>query len=289
MLSRARPEGLSEPERKAAIGQMRGPDDLTAHSSTFDRRDLIRAWCEAHTQGAPLSEVQFFSAQMIANEQSVLDSARRGLGQGVAVVPHGAIDTAIASRPTITAEQENVARALVEGGDGVPVLIAPAGTGKGFTLGVAQAAWSAGDVKVLGATVAARAAAELGTGAGIPSMTIAGLIGQLDDGKALARNSVLVIDEAGMVGTRQLARLVEHASTRGAKVVLVGDPRQLPDIDAGGVLAGLAQHVPVLTLSENRRQREPWERAGEGRAGGPPGLLQAPKRASRQAIRPCKD
>ena len=92
-------------------------------------------------------------------------------------------------------------------------------------------------------------------------MTIASLIGQLDDGKALARNSVLVIDEAGMVGTRQLARLVEHASTRGAKVVLVGDPRQLPEIDAGGVLGGLAQHVPVLTLSENRRQREPWERA----------------------------
>ena len=281
VLGRTRAEGLSEPERKAAIGQMLGPDGLTAHSSTFDRRDLIRAWCEAHPQGAPLSEVQFFSAQMIANEPSmvalagerwttrellafertVLDSAQRGLGLGVATVPLGAIDAAIAARPTITAEQEHVARAIVEGGDGVSVLIAPAGTGKGFTLGVAQAAWSAVDVNVLGATVAARAATELRTGAGIPSMTIASLIGQLDDGKALARGSVLVIDEAGMVGTRQLARLVEHASTRGAKVVLVGDPRQLPEIDAGGVLGGLAQHVPVLTLSENRRQSEPWERA----------------------------
>ncbi len=281
VLGRTRAAGLSEPEHQAAIGQMLGPNGLTAHASTFDRRDLIRAWCEANPQGAPLSEVQFFSAQMIVNEpsmvalagerwttrellaceQSVLDSAQRGLGLGVAVVPHSAIDTAITSRPTITAEQEHVARALVEGGDGVSVLIAPAGTGKGFTLGVAQAAWSAADVQVLGAAVAARAAAELRTGAGIPSMTIASLIGQLDDGKALARRSVLVIDEAGMVGTRQLARLVEHASSRGAKVVLVGDPRQLPEIDAGGVLGALAQHVPVLTLSENRRQSEPWERA----------------------------
>ena len=140
-------------------------------------------------------------------------------------------------------------------------MIAPAGTGKGFTLGVAQAAWSAADLKVLGATVAARAAAELRTGTGIRSMTITSLIGQLDDGKALARNSVLVIDEAGMVGTRQLARLVDHAASRDAKVVLVGDPRQLPEIDAGGVLGGLAKHVPVLTLTENRRQCEPWERA----------------------------
>jgi ATP-dependent exoDNAse (exonuclease V) alpha subunit len=91
-------------------------------------------------------------------------------------------------------------------------------------------------------------------------MTITSLIGQLDEGKALARNSVLVIDEAGMVGTRQLARLVQHAASRDAKIVLVGDPRQLPEIDAGGVLGGLAQRVPVLTLTENRRQREPWER-----------------------------
>ncbi len=281
VLGRARAVGLGEPERRAAVEGMLGPDGLTANASTFDRRDLIRAWCEAHPQGATLAEVQFFSAQMITNEpalvalsgerwttrellaceQAVLDAAKRGLGGGIALAPAVAVDAAIASRPTITAEQEQVARSLVEGGDGVSVLIAPAGTGKGFTLGVAQAAWSAAEVKVLGATVAARAAAELRTGAGIASMTIASLIGQLDDGKALAPNSVLIIDEAGMVGTRQLARLVEHASTRGAKIVLVGDPRQLPEIDAGGVLAGLAKTGPVLSLSENRRQREPWERS----------------------------
>ena len=242
LLGRVRSEGLSEPERNSAAARMLGPEGLTGHASTFDRRDLLRAWCEAHPQGATLSEVQFFSAQMIANEpslialagdrwttkellaceQSVLDAATRGVGLRIAVVPSTAIDAAIAARPTITAEQEPVARALVGGGGGVAVLIAPAGTGKGFTLGVAQAAWSAAGVEVLGATVAARAAAELRTGAGIGSMTMTSLIGQLDDGKALARNSVLVIDEASMVGTRQLARLVQHAASRDAKVVLVG-------------------------------------------------------------------
>ncbi len=280
LLGRAQPTGLTEEERIAATKHMLSPDGLTAHASTFDRRDLVRAWCEAHPQGATLGEVEFFSAQMIAKEptlvalagdrwtttdllaceHAVLDAATRRRGHGVAVVPSHVVDTAVGARSTISAEQEQVARALVTGGDGVSVLVAPAGTGKGFTLGVAQAAWSAADVKVLGATVAARAAAELRTGAGIPSMTITQLIGQLDDGKALALNSVLVIDEAGMVGTRQLARLVGHASERGAKVVLVGDPRQLPEIDAGGVLGGLATRVPVLTLTENRRQREPWER-----------------------------
>ena len=238
LLDKVQVTGLTETHRNAATAKMLRPDGLTAHASTFDRRDLLRAWCEAHPQGATLAEVQFFSAQMIANEpslvalagerwttqellaceQSVLDAATRGVGRGVAVVPSSAIDAAIAARPTITAEQEHVARALVEGGDSVSVLIAPAGTGKGFTLGVAQAAWST-DVKVLGVTVAARAAAELRTGAGIRSMTITSLIGQLDDGKALARKSVLVIDEAGMVGTRQLARLVptpQHAMRKSS-------------------------------------------------------------------------
>ena len=63
-----------------------------------------------------------------------------------------------------------------------------------------------------------------------------------------------------MVGTRKLARLLDHADAAGAKVVLVGDPRQLPEIDAGGLLAGLAERLPGVQLTENRRQRDAWER-----------------------------
>ena len=73
-----------------------------------------------------LAGERWTTRELLACEQSVLDWAQRGLGLGVAVVPHSAIDAAIASRPTITAEQEHVARTLVEGGDGMSVLIAPA-------------------------------------------------------------------------------------------------------------------------------------------------------------------
>ena len=73
-------------------------------------------------------------------------------------------------------------------------------------------------------------------------------------------NTVLVVDEAGMVGTRQLARVLDHAAAAHAKVVLVGDPRQLPEIDAGGLLRGLGARMPTIRLTENRRQRESWER-----------------------------
>jgi ATP-dependent exoDNAse (exonuclease V) alpha subunit len=71
---------------------------------------------------------------------------------------------------------------------------------------------------------------------------------------------VLIVDEAGMVGTRELATLIHLTRHAGVKLVLVGDPAQLPEIDAGGLFAGLAQRLPAVTLSGNLRQRETWER-----------------------------
>ncbi len=93
-------------------------------------------------------------------------------------------------------------------------------------------------------------------------MTLARLLGQLDDhrqGSSLRPGSVLVVDEAAMVGTRQLARLLDHAQRRQVKVVLVGDPHQLPEIDAGGLFRALANRLPSVELTANRRQREQWE------------------------------
>jgi ATP-dependent exoDNAse (exonuclease V) alpha subunit len=71
---------------------------------------------------------------------------------------------------------------------------------------------------------------------------------------------VLVVDEASMVSTRQLARLIGLSADARTKLVLVGDPAQLPEIEAGGLFAALARALPSVRLSGNVRQREPWER-----------------------------
>jgi hypothetical protein len=71
---------------------------------------------------------------------------------------------------------------------------------------------------------------------------------------------VLVVDEAGMAGSRKLARLLEHAQQAEAKVVLVGDDRQLAAIDAGGGFRALRLRLGASELVENRRQRHAWER-----------------------------
>jgi hypothetical protein len=69
------------------------------------------------------------------------------------------------------------------------------------------------------------------------------------------------VDEAGMVGTRQLARLLAHAEAQATKAVLVGDPAQLAEIDAGGLFRGLSNRLPTVELTGNRRQQSSWERA----------------------------
>jgi ATP-dependent exoDNAse (exonuclease V) alpha subunit len=78
--------------------------------------------------------------------------------------------------------------------------------------------------------------------------------------RVLDAKTVLVVDEADMVGSRKLAWLLDHAQLAGAKVVLVGDDKQLASIEAGGGFRGLRLRLGASTLTENRRQAEPWER-----------------------------
>jgi len=78
--------------------------------------------------------------------------------------------------------------------------------------------------------------------------------------RVLDSRTVLVVDEAGMLGSRKLARLLDYAAETRCKIVLVGDDKQLASIEAGGGFRGLRLRLGASELSQNRRQAEPWER-----------------------------
>lgn len=177
----------------------------------------------------------------------------------VAVAPRPALDASLEARPTVTAEQRDLVVELTRGGKGIAVVRAAAGTGKIFALDAAREAWQRSDVPVLGCALSARAACELREQAGMDATTIARLTYGFDRGLGLAANSVLVVYEAGMVGTRALARLAEAAAAANAKL-LVGDDRQLPEIQAGGAFRALAERVGAVELQEVRWQRHAWDR-----------------------------
>jgi ATP-dependent exoDNAse (exonuclease V) alpha subunit len=90
-------------------------------------------------------------------------------------------------------------------------------------------------------------------------MTVARLLGEVRR-TGLPWGVVLVVDEAGMLPTRQLVQLIIATAAAHGKLVLVGDDKQLPELAAGGAFRALAGHLHAATLTNNRRQITAWER-----------------------------
>lgn len=140
------------------------------------------------------------------------------------------------------------------------VVIGLAGTGKSTMLAAANEAWTTQGYRVRGATLSGKAADGLQEASGIQSRTLASLELSWKNGyNRLQPNDVLVIDEAGMVGARQMVRFIEETCRYGAKLVLVGDPEQLQPINAGTPFRDISNQVGCAALSEVRRQKTNWQ------------------------------
>ena len=264
--------------------ELAGPEGVTTRRSTFDRRDVLKAICDRLPAGAPVDDVleladgflveesvvavgdasppsRWTTTDLLECERRLVSTALCSRRSGAGRVEAKGLAAALDRHLGLSQEQRAMVVGLCRSGHGVEVVIGAAGSGKTSALAAANAAWTADGRPVIGCALAARAAQQLEDGAGISSSTLDRLLVDLETGRQrLGRRHVVVVDEAGMVGTRQLEALVAQASAARAKVVLVGDPAQLPAIDAGGALAGLAQRLGYHELSENHRQAEAWER-----------------------------
>lgn len=204
---------------------------------------------------------RYSTPELLALERRLLADALTRREDDVARVPIFQVKLALSGAPGLSVEQRVLVAAITQSGHGVEVVVGAAGTGKTAALSAARAAWETSGRRVLGCALAARAAAELRQGAGIESSTIDRLLASAQRAGGRLDTDVLVLDEGGMVGTRQLGRVLDLAAANRVKVVLVGDHRQLPEINAGGAFAALADDLGAVTLRHNRRQVEAWERS----------------------------
>ena len=262
-----------DPAKLVELGTTRG--ELTS-------TDVIRLADGRVVPSGP-GERRYTTRGLLLTESHAINTALDRASDGIAVVDDTTVDQAVRGR-SLSDEQAVMVRRLTSSGAGVEVVVGKAGTGKTYALDAARHAWQQAGIPVAGVALAARAALELEQSAGIESTTIAALERRLahDDG-VLPAGSVLVVDEAGMVGTRQLARLLNHADQRQVKVVLVGDPRQLPEIDAGGLFRALTNRLPAVELTDNRRQTHQWEQTAldELRHGDPTAALNSYRQQGR--------
>lgn len=258
---------------------------ITHQQSSFTRRDMAR-FAHRHSDG-----IEQFNAVMGAMGRSpdlvALGKDSRGhdrfTTQGMIEAEqrlhraaelmakkelHGVSDrdreralTRAAARGLVLSGEQGAALAHVIEGRGLGIVIGYAGTGKSAMLGVARDAWETVGLEVRGVALSGIAAENLESGSGIASRTIASMEHGWQNGRdMITSRDVLVIDEAGMVGTRQLERVLSHAAERGARVVLVGDPQQLQSIEAGAAFRSLHERHGGIEIETVRRQREGWQR-----------------------------
>ena len=272
-------------------------DAITRQQATFTRRDLaqfafrhsdgkdqfdqvmsaVRASPELVALGKDgRGEDRFTSRDMIETEQRLerIGDRLAGMAHHGVSVSHrdGAVMAAEQRGLVLSVEQRGALDHITEG-RGLTSVVGYAGSGKSAMLGVAREAWEVQGYTVRGAALSGIAAENLEGGSGIQSRTLASLEHQWGQGREqLGPRDVLVIDEAGMIGTRQMERVLAHAEQAGAKVVMVGDPEQLQAIEAGASFRALTERHGAAEITEIRRQREDWQRdatkaLATGRAG----------------------
>ncbi|MDU3041393.1 Ti-type conjugative transfer relaxase TraA, partial [Bradyrhizobium sp.] len=230
----------------AVMGAMRSAPNLVElgkdarGEDRFTTREMIEAEQRLHRAAELMAERERHAVRDADREAALTLAERRGLvlsGEQAEALAH------VTDRPDLG------------------VVVGHAGTGKSAMLGVAREAWEAAGYQVRGVALSGIAAQNLESGSGISSRTIASLEHGWEQGRdGLTSRDVLVFDEAGMVGTRQLERVLSHAAEAGAKVVLVGDPQQLQSIEAGAAFRSIHERHGGAEIGEVRRQRENWQR-----------------------------
>lgn len=243
--------------------------------------------------GVLKGERQYTTKEILELEKKLMEQAKRGQNTGRHRVPKF-IANFILKDTTLSKEQEQAVRDITTGKGSIRVVQGLAGTGKSVMLDTARQIWQAGGRSVIGVALAGKAADGLEKASGIRSMTVESFLkcfedrnrkevlkdfkwgseplklhGVIQQGRfrsafggrpTLHRRSVIVVDEAGMLGTPTLKKLLDLAQSAGAKVVLVGDRKQLPAIERGGPFGWLADTLGCSTLTDIRRQEEPWAR-----------------------------
>jgi conjugative relaxase-like TrwC/TraI family protein len=261
-----------------------GPKGLTMMRNTFDRDDVLIAIARSAAQGIHTPDLvaetdRFltrpdvialdggrYTTQDLILAERARESAQLGRADArVAIASEKALRDGVRGL-SLNDEQETVVRSVFRSGNGVDLIEAQAGTGKTYTAAAIRRVAEADGCRVLGCSPTARAARELEAQAGIESSTLDSFVRRLDRGEVtLAPRDVVVVDEAGMAGTRLAARLEAHAAHADAKVIEIGDRRQLQSVLAGGELQGAHLALGGLELREVVRQRAAEDRRVLGR------------------------
>ena len=280
-----RPGHTRVPEQVPARFFTQTVESVLERHSFFSEREIVRGVAEkSQAMGIPVDRIlasvrdglkQLIPLGVFAGErqfttQATLDLERELIAKALAgrddlrqTLAHTTLGK-ILPRHSLSPEQEAALRHMTQRPGTIQVVQGLAGTGKSTALKAAREGYEAEGYQVIGCALSGKAADGLQEASGIPSHTIARLLHQWakhhSEVPRLNAKTVLVIDEAAMVGTRRLAELLKHAEKACCRVILVGDHRQLPAIEAGAPFRSLGKFLGMAQLTDIRRQFAQWGR-----------------------------
>lgn len=207
-----------------------------------------------------LVKARLATRAMIRTEAEMAEQAQLLAGQDRFAVEGPTLSRVFADYGWLNDEQKTAIE-YVTGPSRIAAIVGLAGAGKTTALKAAREAWQRAGYRVVGGALAGKAAEGLEKEAGIASRTLASWELAWDqDRETLGDRSVFVMDEAGMVASRQMALFVDRIARAGAKLVLVGDGEQLQPIEAGAAFRVIHDRVGYVVLETIRRQKIDWMR-----------------------------
>ena len=274
---------ITTPDRSRLFARLASSEGLTAKKATFGRSEAVREIAASLPEGGDRdqiealadqfladdqvvslssgagSDLKYTTAELMATEQRVIDRAEDRTSV-TWPAPRRLAEAVLRRRPHLTEDQREMVRRLATSGAGIDVGVGPAGSGKTSIMAVVAHLATLTGTPIVGTALAARTAVGLQEATRIASSSLAALNHRATTEGGLPDGVVVVVDEASMVGTRQLATLSDHVNKAGGKLILIGDPHQLPEIEAGDLFNTLVDRLPAVELHQNIRQDQPWER-----------------------------
>ena len=165
------------------------------------------------------------------------------------------------ARHSRLSEEQRTAIEHVAGSARIAAVVGRAGAGKTTMMKAAREAWEMAGYRVVGGALAGKAAEGLSSEAGIQSRTLTSWELRWNRGRdVLDDKTIFVMDEAGMVASKQMAGFIDAVVKAGAKIVLIGDPDQLQPIEAGAAFRAIVDRIGYAELETIYRQRQDWMR-----------------------------
>ncbi len=226
-----------------------GVKEIEACFNEIDQH-LISVGVDDHLQQ------RYTTVEMQQIEQHMYQKAKDLSSTHSHPVQHASIDRMIRNY-TLNDEQHDSVMHVLQNRD-LTTLQGMAGTGKSYAMNAVKDILEFAGYHVRGMAPTGIAAQNLQQGSGISSQTIDSFLCNSYD--QLTAKDVVIVDEAGMIGSRKMNKLLSKIASSHAKVILIGDKKQLQSVDAGGAFRLISDTVGTSEMNQIMRQKTTWQR-----------------------------